>query len=363
MRWQLGHFMALPPIDTRYSGVVSDSLTSKPVDPNGAASAGSGSVGRLFLGQILEVTVVRASASELWLQSANHMLRAAAPPMGAVVGERLLLKVLDPTTTPPRLKLLSDDELPASLIASLGPAMRSLLFRQESLGPTQAFLQQLLTAGGLKFPSAQVEQPRELLQRLIGRLDGIDAEQLKKWLERSGLFGEGRQRLQSGVQVQDLKSLLVSLMGQEGVDSQLLHGALEGLVSSQIKALDAQLNGNLFYNFLLPFLGQGFIEAQIQQTAAEMERDQYRVNLRHNSAELGQYVVDILLYKRRVTLLFKSDQKWVVDAINSNQQRLVDAVAEAGLTAERISAVLSKADRPDPYSTGTLDPSIFDLKV
>ncbi|MBT4347788.1 MAG: hypothetical protein HOD21_03030, partial [Methylococcales bacterium] len=60
------------------------------------------------------------------------------------VGQRLLLKVLDPNSSPPRMKLLNESQLPLSNLAGNNPFLRSLLFREQPLIPVQQYLVSLL---------------------------------------------------------------------------------------------------------------------------------------------------------------------------------------------------------------------------
>lgn len=358
--------MALPPIHTRFAGITSENVNTAGVGQTSATNAAG--LGRLFVGQVLDVSVIKVAANEVWLQNANQVLRATMPPISATVGERLLLKVIDPNASPPRLKLLTDDELPASLLAGLGLNIRSLLLRHNSLGPTQLLLQRMFNQPPDGAPAAGGLQG-SLLSSLfaVGKKSTpvIDAKGVKEWLEKSGLFTEAAQNKDSAAKpIHDLKTLLISLVGQDnGIDPQTLQMGIEGVVSTQIKALDAQLTGNLLYTFLLPFFGQSYIQTEIRRNASEIDRDQWRVHLRHQSQEMGHYAVDILLHRKSVTIIFKSDQAWVVDSINLNQARLIEAVEAAGLNAQKIAAVKLPVQAGSPYDSQTPDGSILDMRI
>lgn len=356
--------MALPPINTRFVDIKSEGIDTSHATRSAAASPVA-SVSRLTAGQLLEATVIKVTAGEVWLESANQILRTTPLPLGAIVGERLLLKVLDPNTLPPRLKLITDDDLPASLLAGLSSNLRSLLFRHRSLEPTLSLLTQLMTNLTTLGKSAQEHPALQELFDIDKRAEKrVDAALVKELLEKSGLFKESASKIANSVgQQSDLKSLLISLLNQDLLpDSQTLQTAIEGIISSQIKALDAQVNGNIFYSFLLPFLGHAWIEAQIRQNQDEVDRDQWRVHLTHHSTEMGAFAVDILMRKREVSIIFKSNQPWIVDLINSNQQRLIDAVIHEGLILNQISAIEIKEQKHGPYDEAP-DHAIFDLRV
>jgi len=317
----------------------------------------------LLRGQLLEVIVAKTLTDGVWLESRNMMFRANLPVGGLREGERLLLKVLDPDASPPKLKLITDAELPNSSLAGVSTFLRSLLFRHQQLHPTQQFLTSLLSRGLVdREDKAEFNSLYQLLKDFHKTPTRINGAWVKEKLQLSGLFRESSAINSSNLQ-QDLKTLLFNLLSQDkGIDKTTVQAAIDGITSSQVKALDALIQNNLQYNFLLPFLGEGWIEARISRDEEQISREQWQIYLRHQSQEMGDFSAEILLYKKNVSILFKSDQPWMIDLIKENYSQLEQGIAAIGLTLQQISVAPMVVHKPNIFEPHEQQ-AIFDLRV
>ena len=317
----------------------------------------------LLRGQLLEVIVAKTLTDGVWLESRNMMFRANLPVGGLREGERLLLKVLDPDSSPPKLKLITDAELPNSSLAGVSTFLRSLLFRHQQLHPTQQFLTSFLSTGLLEKDSeAELNGLYEWLKNFHKTPERIHGAWVKERLQLSGLFKESSSINSSNPQ-QDLKTFLIKLLSQDkGIDKATVQSAIDGISSSQVKALDGSIQNNLQYNFLLPFLGEDWIEAQIFRDDEQISRDQWQIYLRHQSQQMGDFSAEILLYKKTVSILFKSDQHWMIDLIKDNYSELERGIAAIGLSVQQISVSPMVAQKPNFYEQHEQQ-AIFDLRV
>ena len=317
----------------------------------------------LLRGQLLEVIVAKTLTDGVWLESRNMMFRANLPVGGLREGERLLLKVLDPDSSPPKLKLITDAELPNSSLAGISTFLRSLLFRHQQLHPTQQFLTSLLSRGLVeKNGEVELNGLYQWLRDFRKTPERIHGAWVKERLQLSGLFKESSAIRSSNPQ-QDLKTFLISLLSQDkGLDKAAVQAAIDGISSSQVKALDGLIQNNLQYNFLLPFLGEGWIEARISRDEEQISREQWQIYLRHQSQEMGDFSAEILLYKKNVSILFKSDQPWMIELIKESHNELEKGIVAIGLTLQQISVAPMVVHKPNIFEHHEQQ-AIFDLRV
>ena len=317
----------------------------------------------LLRGQLLEVIVAKTLTDGVWLESRNMMFRANLPVGGLREGERLLLKVLDPDSSPPKLKLITDAELPNSSLAGVSTFLRSLLFRHQQLHPTQQFLTSLLSRESLdEGGEAELNSLYQWLKDFRKTPERMHSAWVKERLQLSGLFRESNAIKSSNPQ-HDLKTFLISLLSQDkGVDKAIVQAAIDGISSSQVKALDGLIQNNLQYNFLLPFLGEGWIEARISRDEEQISREQWQIYLRHQSQQMGDFSAEILLYKKTVSILFQSDQPWMIDLIKENYSELEQGIAAIGLSVQQITVAPMVAQKPNFYEQHEQQ-AIFDLRV
>ena len=318
---------------------------SGPVDVGHAASTrtdGAHHSSWLTRGQLLEVAVARFFADSVLLEGNGFVLRAFNP--GKLqLGERLLLKVVNPDSVPPQLKLISDAELPTTSLAGISTYLRSLLFRHEPLVPTKSLLMRLFSGVSNSNLSMDEVPSLDSLKSWFAILEKIDGSWVKSKLAESGLFAESRFQGASSSSTEsfDLKSALQGLLkvGQ-GSEEYALKSAIEGITATQARALDGIVQGNhLHYSFLLPFFGGTLIEGSISKENDLERSQQWMVYLNHDSPEMGRFRAEILMEKRSVTILFRSDKDWMIDLIHSSSDQLMRAVEAIGLKPRHISVV------------------------
>jgi hypothetical protein len=317
----------------------------------------------LLRGQLLEVIVAKTLTDGVWLESRNILFRANLPVGGLREGERLLLKVLDPDSSPPKLKLITDAELPNSSLAGVSTFLRSLLFRHQQLHPTQQFLTSLLSKGLVdKVGEVELNGLYQWLMDFRKTPERVHAAWVKERLQLSGLFRESSVTNSSDPQ-QDLKTFLINLLKlDKGIDKATVQAAIDGISSSQVKALDGLIQNNLQYSFLLPFLGEGWLEARISRDEEHISREQWQIYLRHQSQQMGDFSAEILLYKKTVSILFQSDQLWMIDLIKENYSELEQGIAAIGLSVQQISVAPMVSQKPNFYEQHEQQ-AIFDLRV
>jgi hypothetical protein len=319
----------------------------------------------LSRGQLLEVAVAKIVAGSVLLEGNGFTLRAPNPG-NLQLGERLLLRVVNPDATPPQLKLISDAQLPATSLAGISTYLRSLLFRHEPLAPTKSLLMKLFS-GASNSSAITGEAPSfDGLKNWFAEPQKIDASWVKGKLAESGLFAESKLPgvSNSSVESSDLKIALQALLktGQGG-DEHALKSAIEGIAATQIRALDGIVQGNhLHYSFLLPFFGGALIEGSISKENDIERSEQWMVYLNHDSSEMGRFRAEILMEKKSVTILFRSDKDWMIDLIHSSSDQLIQAVESIGLKLRHIS-VLSFDHLKSIPLLDEESHAIFDIKV
>ena len=317
----------------------------------------------LLRGQLLEVIVAKTLTDGVWLESRNILFRANLPVGGLREGERLLLKVLDPDSSPPKLKLITDAELPNSSLAGVSTFLRSLLFRHQQLHPTQQFLTSLLSRELVdKDGELELNGLYQWLKDFRKSPERVHAAWVKERMQLSGLFRESSVINSSDPQ-QDLKTFLINLLKlDKGIDKATVQAAIDGISSSQVKALDGLIQNNLQYSFILPFLGEGWLEARISRDEEQISREQWQIYLRHQSQQMGDFSAEILLYKKTVSILFQSDQLWMIDLIKENYSELEQGIAAIGLSVQQISVAPMVSQKPNFYEQHEQQ-AIFDLRV
>jgi len=317
----------------------------------------------LLRGQLLEVIVAKTLTDGVWLESRNILFKANLPAGGLREGERLLLKVMDPDASPPTLKLITDAELPNSSLAGVSTFLRSLLFRHQQLHPTRQFLTTLLSRGLADGEDkAELNTLYQWFKDFRKTPERVHSAWVKERLQLSGLFRESSGINSSNPQ-QDLKTFLIKLLSQDkGIDKAAVQAAIDGISSSQVKTLDGLVQNNLQYNFLLPFMNESWIEARLSRDEAQISREQWQIYLRHQSQEMGNFSAEILLYKNSVSILFKSDQLWMINLIKENNNELEKGIAAIGLNLQQISVAPMASNKANVYGQHEQQ-AIFDLRV
>jgi len=296
------------------------------------------------------------------------------------LGQRLLLKVIDPNSSPPRMKLLNDSQLPLSNLAGNNPFLRSLLFREQPLIPVQQYLVSLLN-NKEQSKSLESKVVKSLFQALgegksladleklsLGNLlnerlvlpKKVDGNWVLAQLKNSGLFFENNLLRPSSSEFLDLKRFLLLLLREGATDNNELSKLVESITSSQIKSLATELQGSINYSCLLPFLSGEFIQMTVMQGKEQKSRDQWQIHLESNTSVMGCFKVEVLLQEKLASIFFRSDQDWLVALINSTKDNLIERVESVGVSISGIQ--VSDIEKPGPYKE-KLSHAILDVKV
>jgi len=288
------------------------------------------------------------------------------------VGQRLLLKVIDPNTSPPQMKLLNESQLPLSNLAGSNPFLRSLLFREQPLVPVQQYLASLLNKkmrleslfkyageGKLNHQLDKFSIDTFLAERFISPKK-IDGAWVQAQLKNSGLFFENHSLRPTIAELIDLKRFLLILLQDGEIEENELSKTFESITSSQIKALSTELQGGIFYSCLLPFLSGDFIQMNIMQGKEQKLRNQWQIHLESNTAAMGCFKVEILLQDQIASIFFRSDQEWLVSLIQNTKNNLMERVESVGVTISGIQ--VSGLEKAGPYKE-KLSHAILDLKI
>jgi len=309
----------------------------------------------LSQGQLLEAVIIKVTDQHIFLDAKGLILQANSPGAGAQIGERYLLKVVDAHSLPPKLKLISDAQLPSSSLAGVSTFLRSLLFRHDPLMPMRHALSTL--------HNLQQSQSSEVVASVVKQFEKwktlpskVDANWVKEKLKMSGLFSEAIGKLQGEL---DLKGLFSKV---NNLDKSVYSGAVDGVTSAQIKALDALLEGGIRYHFLMPFVDNGVVDAEVFHSSEDQQEDKWRIYLRHESHEFGLYLVDILLQKNDVSVVFKTDKKWLLEAINSSAEKLKTAINKNDINVIMLKAMEICEASKNPYGESDAQ-SILDMRV
>ena len=297
----------------------------------------------LIKGQIIEGVVLQTQP-RLLVETASSIFSAATSAAAYTLGERLLFRVLDPEVHPPRLELLRAGQLPESSLAQQSAFLRSLLYRHDGLKPLQQWLSSHLA--NTKLPTALAA----LLKQFWQLPSAPKALDIQKSLLMSGLFSESRGQLKtlSGAMMgpakahNDLKALLQLLTLEEGFEQQI-NPLLEALHSSQIKSLDALLNNQLHYQWLMPWFEQQHLLITLQQNEQQRSQKQWSISLAHQGPELGVLQINLLLTEGMLTdettasLHFASDTTWLAPLVNGSKHQLHAALKLHAINLQQVS--------------------------
>ena len=325
----------------------------------------------LIKGQIIEGVVVQLQP-RLLVETASSIFSAAISSAAYALGERLLFKVLDPDLHPPRLELLRAGQLPDSLLAQQSAFLRSLLYRPDSLGPLQKWLSSHLSShvSSAQLPSALAA----LLQEFWQLPSSLKAQDIQKSLLMSGLFSESRGKgntLSGSIMgpakaYNDLKALLQLLSLEEGLEQQI-KPLLEALHSSQIKSLDALLNNQLYYQWLMPWFDQQHLLITVQQNQQQRSQKQWSISLAHQGPDLGTLKINLLLTQGLLAnettaiLHFSSDANWLAPLVNGSKHQLHTALQSHGIYLQHVSVgPIVQTDIPGELKTAH---AILDVHV
>ncbi len=314
----------------------------------------------LIKGQIVEGVVLQLQP-RLLVETANSIFSAAASSAVYTLGERLLFKVLDPDLHPPRLELLRFGKLPDSPLVQQSAFLRSLLYRPNSLAPLQKWVSNHLSSTTLPPVLATLLQD---FWQLPSNPKAID---IQKALLMSGLFSESRNKSQSLASAMaglakshnDLKAFLQLLALEDGLEMQV-KPLLEALYSSQIKSLDALLNNQLYYQWLIPWFDHQHLLITLQQNQQQRRQKQWSISLAHQGPELGSLQINLLLtqglQERETTasLHFASDSLWLAPLVTSSKYQLHTALQVHGIHLQQVSVGPITETEAKPKVTHTI---------
>ncbi len=297
----------------------------------------------LFKGQVIEGVVIQLQP-RLLVETSSSIFSAAATSAAYTLGERLLFRVLDPEVKPPRLELLRSGPLPDSPLAQQSAFLRSLLYRPNSLAPLQQWLNHQSAATHL--PPALAALLQEFWQLPITP----KALDIQRAMLMSGLFSENRAKPNSlsaslvgpAKAHNDLKALLKLLVLEDAFEQQV-KPLLEALQSSQIKSLDAALNGQIHYQWIMPWFERQHLTVSLQQSQAQRSQRQWFISLAHEGPDLGALQINLLLTQSQhgqhamANLHFASDSSWLTALINSSKHHLQATLEQQNIVLQQVS--------------------------
>ena len=315
---------------------------------------GKGSVMPLITltkGQIMEGVVVQLKP-RLLVETPASIFSAAASAAAYALGERVLFKVVDPDSHPPRLELLRPGQLPSSSLGEQSAFLRSLLYRSNSLAPLQQWLSGHLSSGvpNLRSDTKMPTALSALLHEFWKPTGNPQALNIKKSLLMSGLFSESRGSIKTRTGAMmgpakannDLKSLLQLLALEKDLEAQI-KPLVEAVHSSQIKALDALFNNQLYYQWLMPWFDQQYLMITLQQNEQQLSQSQWSISLAHQGPDLGHLQINLLLTEAvgtndaMASLHFASNTLWLAPLVNSSKQQLNTALQLHGIHLQQVS--------------------------
>ena len=307
----------------------------------------------------LSAVVVKETKPLLIVESKSKRFQGPSQ-KGLKVGQKLLLKVTDSTTLPPKIKLFKATD--AALLQLINNTDLQTLLTQEQplLAVEKALKDQLIKADLASQPtltsttftneppvdkeplkSEKTSATETILNAPLIAPEKFTSSWVQQQLQHSGLFYENNAFNKTGPATSDLKQLFL-LLQREDPGNQELSKALDGISASQVKAVDADLQGGSYYSLLLPFLPNEFITLTLVQDQVQKINQQWHIYLESNTLSMGHFKVDIVLQKKTVAIQFRSNQDWLVSLIDSSKERLVDRVENAGMSVSGITAQLSK---------------------
>lgn len=175
----------------------------------------------------------------------------------------------------------------------------------------------------------------------------------------SGLFHE-KQVLQRA-HIPNLKEILLRLLRGQNLDAAetlMIGGAVEDIESNQLESLGHQVSRGIFYQWLIPVLGEWPVRVQIftegeAETNKERESDEYlwRVSLEIKVDEVRSIDVSLLVAQSvDLDIFVFVPSKSMFDIATDRADWLGTALSDAGLKAREIKIYEKRSDeRANPY--------------
>lgn len=321
----------------------------------------------LTIGQILEGAILQVRPHVL-VETAGQLLRfEPRKDWPLTIGQRLSMKVIDPNAQPPLLELSAKSGLPGQSLLGQSTYLLSQLYRSQPLESLRQWIGLHVgqTGQDLAIPLTLHNQ---LLQRWNLAADSR-GDDIYRTLLGSGLFSEFRAQKQPRDAVQnpsfDLKIWLQRLQQIPGMEQAALT-LIDGITATQLKSLDAAIDGELWYHWLLLWQGDP-IQINLQQTEDQRAERQWRLSLEHHGAVLGKLTVELLLTEQpqgaTANIHFRSDQIWLLDLIATSESHLGNALDMAQIGLQKLTASSWENTVLPSFCDYSSEHAIVDLRI
>ena len=215
--------------------------------------------------------------------------------------------------------------------------MMALLLRSE----TAPGLGAALSSPALLRALAMANAPE--LSALLGasarpNLSRLSAAEIREGFLNSGLFGEALMARGMAVSERDIKIALRRLMKALPAGAQMLESlgeAVDEIEANQLKAVHAQAQGEIFWQFTLPFADHNPVRFTFQRAAPtrEQPRPPFVVNVYTESPALGEvWLKSSIDAERKVALTMWARRDQIAKAAGAGEKQLARALEKAGLT-------------------------------
>lgn len=215
--------------------------------------------------------------------------------------------------------------------------MMALLLRSE----TAPGLGAALSSPALLRALAMANAPE--LSALLGasarpNLSRLSAAEIREGFLNSGLFGEALMVRGMAVPERDIKIALRRLMKALPAGAQMLESlgeAVDEIEANQLKAVHAQAQGEIFWQFTLPFADHNPVRFTFQRAAPtrEQPRPPFVVNVYTESPALGEvWLKSSIDAERKVALTMWARRDQIAKAAGAGEKQLARALEKAGLT-------------------------------
>jgi len=215
--------------------------------------------------------------------------------------------------------------------------MMALLLRSE----TAPGLGAALSSPALLRALAMANAPE--LSALLGssarpNLSRLSAAEIREGFLNAGLFGEALMARGMAVSERDIKIALRRLMKALPAGAQMLESlgeAVDEIEANQLKAVHAQAQGEIFWQFTLPFADHNPVRFTFQRAAPthEQPRPPFVVNVYTESPALGEvWLKSSIDTERKVALTMWARRDQIAQAAGAGEKQLARALEKAGLT-------------------------------
>lgn len=248
-----------------------------------------------------------------------------------------------------------DASAPSPAANALPPTILALLNRPPLAAALQALLASNPAMAGFAAAS-DIGRP-EMLQGAGPFPARLRPAQLRSAIERSGLFADallaqGRPPVDG-----DLKTTLRRLRAAgvgDAVMGNAVDDALHDIESSQLRALQAQQRGELYWNLLLPMPDEPPVRMTFSRRAPRQEepRPPYVVQIHSRNDRLGDLWLDVSLFDGpRADLVMWAARPEVASMADASSEALSGELRSAGIGLGRF--VVNRGPRPGEPAAAT----------